>query len=190
MMGRSTGCASHRPALLAYAERSERGPDSPAAFEHLDRCRRCQADLTEIVLTVHAVRRTLAAARAVDPPADGWDRLRERVQRPVASAWAARTSLAGVIVGAGLVAALVGPTANVRPATSGLREPGPRAADLAASTKAELRGEAAPLNRPRVDRTPVSAPAPVVGDATWSGPDGLGRSAVLIHVDIPPARAD
>lgn len=190
MMGRSTGCATHRPALLAYAERSELGPDSSSAFEHLDRCRRCQADLTEVVLTVHAVRRALAEARAVDPPSDGWDRLRERVQRPVAGAWAARTSLAGLIVGAGLVAALIGPTANMRTAASGLREPGPRPADLAASTKAELRGEAAPLNRPRVDRTPVPAAPPVVGDATWSGPDGLGRSSASIHVDIPPARAD
>jgi anti-sigma factor RsiW len=190
MMGRSTGCATHRPALLAFAERSEQGPDSPAAFAHLDGCRRCQADLAEIVLTVHAVRRALAEARAVDPQPDGWERLRERVQRPVAGAWAARTSLAGLIVGAGLVAALIGPTANIRPTASGLREPGPRPADLAASTKSELRGEAAPLNRPRIDRTVVSAAAPVVSDATWSGPDGLGRTAAAIHVDIPPARAD
>ena len=100
-MGRSTGCATHRSALLAFAERSELGPGSPAAFAHLDGCRRCQADLAEIVLTVHAIRRTLAVARTADPPPDGWDRLRERVQRPVAAAWAARTSLAGVIVGAG-----------------------------------------------------------------------------------------
>ena len=189
MMGRSTGCATHRSALLAFAERSELGPGSPAAFAHLDGCRRCQADLAEIVLTVHAIRRTLAVARTADPPPDGWDRLRERVQRPVAGAWAARTSLAGVIVGAGLVAALIGPTANLRP-SSGLREPGPRPADLAACTKAELRSEAAPLNRPRFDPAVLSIASPGAADATWSGPDGLGRSAASVHVDIPPARAD
>ena len=50
MMGRPTGCSIHRPALTAFAERSERGPGIGPAFDHLDGCRRCQADLTEILL--------------------------------------------------------------------------------------------------------------------------------------------
>ena len=75
-MGRSTGCSAHRTALAAFVEQSERGPATDVAFEHLDRCRRCQAELTELLLTVHAVRRTLAeagcgrpTARCLGPPA-------------------------------------------------------------------------------------------------------------------------
>ena len=190
-MGRPTGCSIHRPALTAFAERSERGPGIGPAFDHLDGCRRCQADLTEILLTVHAVERTLGAAGSVEPPADAWDRLRGRVQRPVANVWAARTSLAGVLVGAGLVAALIGPTAVVRPGESNGREPGPGPAVLQARTVADQRAEAAFLSRPRPERPqPRSAVPEVEPTAAWSGPDGLGRTAQPIRTDVPAERAD
>lgn len=190
-MGRSTGCGSHRAELVAFAECGERGPRTAEAFDHLARCRRCETELTDIVLAVHAVRRTLSEAAAVDPPAETWDRLRARVQRPVVNVWRARTSLAGVIVGAGLVAALVGPTAILRTAGAVEGEPGPAPAVLHARTAADQRAESAFLNRARPE--PPKRPVPVLEIApvgAWSGPDGLGRSTPQIRIEVPPERAD
>jgi hypothetical protein len=190
-MGRPSGCASHRAELISFAERAERGPRTAAALDHLAGCRRCEADLTEIVLAIHAVRRTLTEARAVEPSADAWDRLLIRVQRPVTSAWRARSSLAGVIVGAGLVAVLVGPLAVFRPSGAVDREPGPAPAVLHARTEADQRAESAFLSRARAER-PRSAAATVEPgtSGSWSGPDGIGRVTTSIRIDLPPDRAD
>jgi hypothetical protein len=191
MMGRATDCGPHRAALAAFAERAERDASTVAAFAHLERCRRCEAELAETLLTVQAVRRVLGEARSVDPPPDAWLRLRRRVQRPVAGAWAARASLAGVLVGAGLVAALIGPTTVIRPKDALEHEPGPPRAVLRALTVADLRAEAAFLNRTRVEWPPEPVVSEVVPVTTWLGPDGLGRVDLPpIHLDVPPARAD
>ena len=190
-MGRASGCGSHRAELLAFAERAERGPRTAAAWDHLAVCRRCEADLTEILLAIHAVRRTLEDARAVEPPADAWDRLRTRVQRPVGGVWRARSSLAGVIVGAGLVAVLVGPVAVFRPSAVVDREPGPAPAVLHARTEADQRAESAFLSRARAERPRPTVTAVEAGTSgSWSGPDGLGRATTAIRIDLPPDRAD
>jgi hypothetical protein len=190
-MGRPSGCASHRAELISFAERAERGPRTAAALDHLAGCRRCEADLTEITLAIHAVRRTLDEAGTVEPPADAWDRLRTRVQRPVTSAWRARSSLAGVIVGAGLVAVLVGPVAVFRPSGVVDREPGPAPAVLHARTEAEQRAESAFLSRARAERPrPTLAAVEPGPSGSWPGPDGLGRTATPIRIDLPPDRAD
>ncbi len=189
-MGRPSGCGNHRAELIAFAERSERGARTDAALDHLGRCPRCRADLTETMLAIHAVRRTLAEAATVDPPADAWDRLRDRVQRPVTGVWQARTSLAGVIVGAGLVAALVGPVAVFPSAGTVEREPGPAPAVLHARTEADQRAEMAFLSRVRIEPPQRQVPVAVITSTSgWSGPDGLGRSAPPIRVDAPPDRA-
>jgi hypothetical protein len=190
MMGRSTGCSAHRTALAAFVERSERGPATYVAFEHLDRCRRCQAELTELLLTVHAVRRTLAAAGTVDPPPDAWVRLRSRVQGPVANAWGMRSTLASAVVGAGLVAALIGPTAVLPPADAVGREPGPAPAVLRERTAADERAESAFLSRARPERPHSLVVPDVAVTAAWPGPDGLGRAAASIRAEVPPERAD
>jgi hypothetical protein len=189
-MGRSTGCSTHRAALAAFAERSERGLETGPAFEHLDRCRRCQADLTELLLTVHAVRRTLADAGTVEPPPDAWVRLRSRVQGPVASAWGMRSTLASAVVGAGLVAALIGPTAILRPADAVGQEPGPPPAAMRAQTEADRRAEVAFLSRARPEYQQRAIVPEIVASGVWSGPDGLGRGVASVHAGVPPERAD
>jgi len=189
MMGRSTGCAIHRAALEAFAELGVRGPATAAAFDHLERCRRCEAEIAETILAVHAIRRLLAEARAVDPPADAWARLRQRVQRPVGDAWRARSSLAALALSACLVTAFVGPTAVIRTGDVSGREPGPAPEILRAQTTADQRAESAFLSRVRVAPQRSTAPA-AVPTATWSGPDGLGRMAAPARVDVPPERAD
>jgi hypothetical protein len=192
MMGRPTGCASHRATLAMFAERGERrvgDPGTAAAFAHLDGCRRCQAEVADTRLAIHALRRTLASASTADPATDAWDRLRARVQRPVANAWAARTSLAGVVVGAGLVAALIGPTAAFRLDQGIQQEPGPGSAVLRARTVADQRAETAFLTRARPERPRQASVPAIAPTATWSGPDGLGRPAP-VRVDVAPDRAD
>lgn len=191
MRGRPGGCRVHRAALLDFVDRRELGPGTPAALEHLDCCHHCRTELAATVLAIHAVRRLLAEARTLEPPGDAWERLRERVQRPVASAWQARTALAGVVVGAGLAAALVGPSVVWRPRDLVEREPGPGPAVLLTRTMAEQRAEAAFLNRVRVGRAVPERSLDVVpATVNWSGPDGLGRAEVAVAPDVPLARAD
>jgi hypothetical protein len=74
-------CAVHRPALVDFVERRVTGPDSPAAFDHLARCGRCERDLTMVAQTVIALRRLGEHAARVEPPADGWTALRDRLER-------------------------------------------------------------------------------------------------------------
>ncbi len=191
MRGRPGGCRIHRAALLDFIDRREMGPETSAALDHLDRCGGCETELAATVLAIHAVRRLLAEARALEPPGDAWERLRARVERPVASAWQARSALAGVVVGAGLVAALVGPSVVWRPRDLVEREPGPGPAVLLARTVAEQRAEAAFLNRVRVGRAVPERSLDIMPAAVnWSGPDGLGRAEVVVAPDVPPGRAD
>lgn len=191
MRGRPGGCGIHRSALLDHVDRREPGPGTTAALDHLDRCQRCQAELAATVLAIHAVRRALAEARGTEPPGDAWERLRTRVQRPVASAWQARSALAGVAVSAGLVAALIGPAAVWRPRDVVEREPGPGPAVLHDRTVADLRAEAAFLGRARAVRAvPERSPSIVPATVNWSGPDGLGRVESAVTPGVPQGRAD
>ena len=150
MRGRPSRCRSYQDDLLDFVDRRELGSGTPAALDHLDRCDRCRTELAATVLAIHAVRRLLAEARAVEPPSDAWERLSARLQRPVASAWQARSALAGVVVSAGLVASLVGPSIVWRPRDVVEHEPGPGPAVVVARTVAEQRAEAAFLSRVRV----------------------------------------
>ena len=191
MMGRSTGCSTHRAALAAFAERSERGPEIAAAFDHLERCRRCEADLTETLLAVHAVRRAPrrgadrgSAPRRLGPPAP-------------AGAATGRRRLASPLV------------AGRRRARCRARR-GPDRADRGrlharghGSRAGTGRGRPPGADRARPDRrisVPESYPGrppaqpttvpEVVPPAYWLGPDGLGRVSAPVRVEIPPERAD
>jgi hypothetical protein len=190
-MGRSTGCSSHRAALGTFVERAERGPATAAALDHLERCRRCEAELAETLLTIHALRRMLDPARVADPPPDGWDRLRGRVATPVHHAVGVRTSLAALAVSAGLVAALIGPVAVFRTIDAVEQEPGAAPAVVSARTTADQRAEAAFLSRARAERTPRADSVPATApSAAWPGPDGLGRPATVARIVVPLERAD
>jgi hypothetical protein len=189
--GRPSSCRIHREGLLDFVDRRELGPDTPAALEHLDRCDECRTELAATVLAIHAVRRLLAEARAVEPPGDAWDRLSARVQRPVTSAWQARSAIVGVVVSAGLVAALVGPSVVWRPRDGVEREPGPGPAIVLARGFAEQRAEAAFLNRVRLAPAAPERPSDFVPPAVnWPGPDGLGRTEVAVMPVVPLGRAE
>ncbi len=189
MMGRM-GCRRYRAALIDFIDRHEIDPGTREALDHVGRCRRCEDELAEVALTIHAVRRLMADAAIRDPAGDAWDRLLLRIQRPAASAWRARSTLAGLLAGAGLVATLIGPTTVWHAREVIEREPGPDAAVLRASTVADLQAESAFLNRVRVERVVSTAPVEVDPAAVhWSGPDGLGRAEPAVSTEIQPERA-
>jgi hypothetical protein len=189
--GRPGGCRIHREALFDFVDRRELGPGTPAALGHLDRCDACRTELGAMVLAIHAVRRFLAEARTVEPSGDAWERLSTRVQRPVTSTWQARGALVGVVVSAGLVAALVGPTVGWGPRALVEGEPGPGPAVVLARTVAEQHAEAAFLGRVKVaPATPERPFEIVVPAANWAGPDGLRRPEVAVSRDVPLRRAE
>jgi predicted anti-sigma-YlaC factor YlaD len=114
--------------LLALVDRRERGPATDVALDHLARCRPCETELTELALTIHALRQMGAEAAAAPLPDGAWPRIRARIersrQRARETAWRWRLTLGGSIASALIVAAVVGPlSADVGSWSSGAREP-------------------------------------------------------------------
>ncbi len=104
-------CAHHRAALLDFVDRREQGPATDAALAHLDRCRACESELTEIALAIAALRRLHAEVRTAEPPRDAWARLRAHVGRRPVAPWRWRLGIGGLMTSALLVGVLVGPLA-------------------------------------------------------------------------------
>ncbi|HXG39589.1 MAG TPA: hypothetical protein VNJ28_01490 [Candidatus Limnocylindrales bacterium] len=109
MIGRSA-CRRSWPALVAFVDRREHGPETPAALDHLDRCPSCRAEIERVALAIAALARLGKETRRVDPPPGAWARLRRRLARPNEGAWRARSAIAGLAVAVGLVAGLIGPS--------------------------------------------------------------------------------
>jgi hypothetical protein len=59
----AAACRRHRPVLVDLVDHGERGPATPAALDHLATCRPCERELTELALTIAALRRAGAAYR-------------------------------------------------------------------------------------------------------------------------------
>ena len=98
MIGRGlNACATHQAALLEFAERLERTPETAAALAHLERCRRCEDELAGIVRTLAGLRRLADAVAHVEPGQETWPRLRERVTRREPSTWHGHQALGGLM---------------------------------------------------------------------------------------------
>jgi hypothetical protein len=184
MIAFGADCARHRAALVDFVDRRERGPTTEAALDHLDRCPACTWELEATAMAVMALRRLHDDAADVEPPADSWSRLRARVARPREAVWRWRASLAGLAVGAGLVATILAPTSYFTARTTYLQEAGLEPGLTEARRLAEQREERAILDQQRATRTgpppalssgPPSVPPRVA--PSWAGPDGLGTSA-------------
>lgn len=103
ILRRGDPCVRYRPVLADWAEHRTEGPATASALDHLDRCRRCELEITELTQTIIAVRRLAARASAIAPPTDGWRDLRVRLvanERPPRSAgrWAVTGSMLGPAV--------------------------------------------------------------------------------------------
>ena len=146
MIDRRTPCSRYRFDLEAFVDRREVGPSTAAALAHLETCPSCEEEVEQLAMAVFALRRLGSEARAagaavgaaidVDDPAvggigadrpspaasgedSGWPALRARVDRAGQPVWRWRAQLAGAIVGAGLVAAFIGP-ASIQRGTTGV----------------------------------------------------------------------
>jgi hypothetical protein len=104
-------CRRYRPVLVDLVDRGERGPGTDAALEHLVVCGACEREVTEVALTVAALRRAGATWRAIPVPAMARPAL-PRSRRP----WAWRAQLGGLITSAGIAALLVAPQVGLLPA--------------------------------------------------------------------------
>lgn len=143
ILRRPSSCAGHRAALLDFVDRRERGPGTDVALAHLDRCRTCETELTEIALTITVLRRIRAEVQVAEPSGDSWERVRRVAARRPAAPWRWRMSLGATVVAAALAAVVVMPTAFGR-----LAAPWPpiAAGDAAGTLDGPSRG-AAPATR-------------------------------------------
>lgn len=104
-------CADHQGALLEFAARRAGGAEVRHALDHVERCDRCERDLASTTLIVHALRRLHDETLLAEPAADGWDRLRVRLQEHPRRPSLLLSSIPGILAGLALCAALVGPAA-------------------------------------------------------------------------------
>lgn len=108
ILGNDDRCVRFRPALIDWVEHRLESVQTPAAFDHLEQCRRCELELTEIAQTVIALRRVAARASASEPT-EGWQDLRRRLEtipRRSRQAGRSRWGLAGSMLAPVLLAVL------------------------------------------------------------------------------------
>ena len=101
-------CARHQAILIDLVDGGGRTSATEAALDHLDGCRTCEAQLTEIALAIAALRRMGRDLAAVEPPPDSWSGLRTRLarrsRRPTIM-----SPLTGMALGVAIVASAVLP---------------------------------------------------------------------------------
>jgi hypothetical protein len=143
MTGRAVTCRRHRRALEAFVDRGERGPATPAALEHLARCAPCERELTELALTIVALRRAGRELRAAPVPLIAPTRIAALTVRR-RSPWSFRFQLGSMLTGAAIAALIVLPQPNrtERPVSDALMPA--RATVTAEWRSAETRLAAAP----------------------------------------------
>jgi hypothetical protein len=101
-------CRQHRLVLEEFVEHGDRGPDTPAALDHLAGCRACERDLTELALTVAALRRAGRELRLAPVPEPARPRVVAlAVQRR--SPWSWRFQVGSLLTGAAIAAVVVLP---------------------------------------------------------------------------------
>jgi predicted anti-sigma-YlaC factor YlaD len=123
-------CRRHRPALLELLD-GRRSSATAEALLHLDRCSRCEEELSLTALTLAALRRLAAEARRVQPPSGGWHVVRSRIERPPSTPWAAPVGLAKSLVSVGVLLTVMTPVWLSRDAnTSTDASPAARAAQV------------------------------------------------------------
>jgi anti-sigma factor RsiW len=156
---RGAACRRHLGPLIDLVDRGERRPGTDAALDHLATCDRCRDEVTELALTVAALRRAGSVYRLLPAPA---------LVRPLVGTrrrpWAWRAQLGGLITSAGIAALLVAPQVGILPSaphTEVVDRPThpPAAAWLAAER--------------RIASTPDVVPRAVVGALPQRYPDGL-----------------
>ena len=178
-------CRRHRAALLDFVSSGSARAATAAALDHLDRCDRCLAELESTALAVAALRRIGSDVEHVEPPADAWPRLRERVVRWRAPRMGFMSPVAGMAMSIAIVAVSVLGSAGL-PApeseTGGPSVQGP-AETLGPVEEAWLRSRVDPTRRPapvRLTTRVVPAPVPATPRDARLGPDGVGPPSAVM----------
>ena len=99
-------CRRHRAALLDFVDRRERGPKTPAALDHLERCDRCEREMAEYALTIVALRRAGRELAAVPVPATSAMRIRTA---PGRDRWSWRLQAGSMLTATAIAAVLIVP---------------------------------------------------------------------------------
>jgi hypothetical protein len=161
-------CNRHRDALLEFFDSGRIESGTGLALAHLDRCRRCTAELETTVLAITALRRWSDEIALAEPRADAWPRLRARIDRwrPIRSVL--MSPLSGMAMSLAIVVGLVVPL-SVRPDENPAATPSViRPVDAGALELSVDRSR--PITRSS-NSTLVIIPIDPTG---WAGPDGLG----------------
>jgi hypothetical protein len=186
-------CSAHREQLALFATGRDPQAITPAALDHLDRCRRCREETEELALLTIALERlgtdaaeaAAAAARAGGGDDPSWNRLRARIRRPQ-QAWRWRTQLGGLLLSGGLVAAVIGPVSAGPSHLGPAEEPGVDAARAATSRVVDRRMESAWLRANVVARkeTPIVVSFTPAYDPSIYG-EQIHRTAVVETAEAP-----
>lgn len=172
MILRASSCDRHRPALVDFIDRGERGPATLDALDHLGRCRACEQEMTDLALTIVALRRTAAEVRAVPVPQIAAERvvaLRRR-REP----WRWRFQLGSLLASSALAALVVAPHVGVLPASDAASLAPDRPTVVIPWRAAEA----------RIAASPDSAPVPATGALPPRYPDGIRP-----RKEVPPTDA-
>jgi anti-sigma factor RsiW len=101
--------------LVDLVDRGERGAGTAAALEHLDTCVPCEREITELALTIAALRRAGAAYRAIEVPAAPRLAAVARAVTARRRPWPWRMQLGGLMTSAAIAALLVAPRVGLVP---------------------------------------------------------------------------
>jgi anti-sigma factor RsiW len=96
-------------------DRGERGPATAAALDHLAICDRCEREITELALTIAALRRAGAAYRALAVPAAPRAAVVARAPASRPRPWSWRMQLGGLMTSAAIAGLLVAPRVGLVP---------------------------------------------------------------------------
>ena len=167
-------CRRYRPVLVDLVDRGERGPATPDALDHLRGCAACEREVTELALTVAALRRAGATWRAIPVPAMARPAV-PRSRRP----WAWRAQLGGIVTSAGIAALLVAPQLGLLP------DAAQRGSDPVTSRPPAASWYAA---EHRIAASPDVASTPAIGSLPPRYPDGRIRPWKEVNLGDATAR--
>jgi hypothetical protein len=122
----AAACHRHRAALVDLVEHGERGPGTVTALDHVAVCEGCQRTMTELALTVAALRRASTEVRRAPVPEISRERIVRLAERP-RTAWRWRLQLGSLATSAAIAAAVLVPGAAIGPDSAWAPHPGPDA---------------------------------------------------------------
>ena len=163
-------CAAYRDALVEFIACRTAGPAVRRALDHVERCSRCETELATTTLVLHALRCLHAEAQRVEPAADGWSRLQERLAAARRRPSFILSGMPGMLIAVGLCGALLAP--QLASEAASVYDEG---ASITSRTPAAIVFEQASDRRPDSPTIPIH----VIPATGGSGvPDDLARAIV------------